>query len=40
MITRSGVNAFLELEKEYCCVDVRSPGEFTYGHIPGAVNIP
>ena len=21
-------------------VDVRSPGEYAYGHIPGAVNIP
>lgn len=26
--------------EELVCVDVRSPGEFRQGHIPGAVNIP
>jgi len=31
---------FLELRKVNPVVDVRSPGEFATGHIPGAVNIP
>ena len=31
---------FLELRKATPVVDVRSPGEFATGHIPGAVNIP
>lgn len=31
---------FLKLRKASPVVDVRSPGEYTTGHIPGAVNIP
>ncbi|HEX2920414.1 MAG TPA: tRNA 2-selenouridine(34) synthase MnmH [Bacteroidales bacterium] len=31
---------FLELSAEIPVIDVRSPAEFTNGHIPGAVNIP
>ncbi len=31
---------FLDLSVSLPVVDVRSPGEFSYGHIPGAVNIP
>jgi tRNA 2-selenouridine synthase len=31
---------FLKLASETPVVDVRSPSEFNYGHIPGAVNIP
>jgi len=31
---------FLDLSASLPVVDVRSPGEFSYGHIPGAVNIP
>ncbi len=31
---------FLSLRRHIPLVDARSPGEFTYGHIPGAVNIP
>lgn len=31
---------FLSLRRRISMVDVRSPGEFAYGHIPGAVNIP
>jgi tRNA 2-selenouridine synthase len=31
---------FLRLSAEIPVVDVRSPSEFTYGHIPGAYNIP
>lgn len=31
---------FLDLSVTLPVVDVRSPGEYSYGHIPGAVNIP
>jgi tRNA 2-selenouridine synthase len=31
---------FLELSKTLAVADVRSPSEFSAGHIPGAVNIP
>jgi len=31
---------FLALSGLYPVIDVRSPGEFVHGHIPGAVNIP
>jgi tRNA 2-selenouridine synthase len=31
---------FLSLRRRIPMVDVRSPGEYAYGHIPGAVNIP
>jgi len=31
---------FLKLRKKLPVADVRSPGEFAIGHIPGAVNIP
>jgi tRNA 2-selenouridine synthase len=31
---------FLELSETIPIIDVRSPSEFTYGHIPGAINIP
>lgn len=30
---------FISLKKEFQIVDVRSPGEFAEGHIPGATNI-
>ena len=32
--------AFLKEALTFPVVDVRSPGEFLQGHIPGAVNIP
>ncbi len=35
-----GINEFLVLRKEIPLIDVRSPGEFEQGHIPGAINIP
>ena len=31
---------FLRKAKTIPVIDVRSPGEFNHGHIPGAVNIP
>ena len=31
---------FLEKSKQIPIIDVRSPGEFEIGHIPGAINIP
>lgn len=31
---------FLQLATRYPVIDVRSPGEFASGHIPGAVNLP
>lgn len=35
-----GVSGFLELANEIPVIDVRSPSEFSCGHIPGASNIP
>jgi tRNA 2-selenouridine synthase len=34
------ISAFLDKSKNAQVVDVRSPAEFTHGHIPGAVNLP
>jgi tRNA 2-selenouridine synthase len=34
------VEEFMSLKKILPVVDVRSPGEFAEGHIPGAINIP
>jgi tRNA 2-selenouridine synthase len=34
------ISEFLKLSSEIPVVDVRSPGEFKTGHIPGAYNIP
>jgi tRNA 2-selenouridine synthase len=31
---------FLQQSTRFCVIDVRSPGEYTQGHIPGAINIP
>ena len=31
---------FLTLSETYVIIDVRSPSEFSVGHIPAAVNIP
>ena len=31
---------FLEQSALYPVIDVRSPGEFAQGHVPGATNIP
>ncbi len=40
MVQPINIATFLKLEKELAVIDVRSPGEFEKGHIPGAVNIP
>ncbi|MCW3489850.1 tRNA 2-selenouridine(34) synthase MnmH [Dethiobacter alkaliphilus] len=34
------VEQFIKNREQYLLVDVRSPGEFSLAHIPGAVNIP
>jgi len=38
--TRTDINTFLRLAETYPVADVRSPSEYSYGHIPGAFNIP
>ena len=40
MPTQTHVPTFLQKAQTLPIVDVRSPGEFAQGHIPGAVNIP
>ncbi|HBE40801.1 MAG TPA: tRNA 2-selenouridine(34) synthase MnmH [Bacteroidales bacterium] len=34
------IQKFLELSENFPVIDVRSPSEHIYGHIPGAINIP
>jgi tRNA 2-selenouridine synthase len=40
MPTLLPIDTFLQLAQTLPVVDVRSPGEYAQGHIPGAVNIP
>ena len=40
VIKRLSPGEFIGPEISAPVIDVRSPGEFAYGHIPGAVNIP
>jgi len=40
MTKEYSAKAFLQLQGSYSFVDVRSPGEFAAGHMPGCVNIP
>jgi len=40
MISELGIKDFYEAKPLLPLIDVRSPGEFEKGHIPGAVNIP
>lgn len=40
MISQIPADQFLKEAKNKPIIDVRSPGEFDQGHIPGAVNIP
>jgi tRNA 2-selenouridine synthase len=37
---KTGISEFLRLASQYKVIDVRSPKEFSVGHIPGAFNIP
>lgn len=39
-LNKLSAGEFLELRKTLPLADVRSPGEYAAGHIPGAVNIP
>jgi tRNA 2-selenouridine synthase len=39
-IQKTNIIRFLELSETIQIADVRSPSEFNFGHIPGAVNIP
>ena len=39
-IQKTNIIRFLELSENIPIADVRSPSEFNFGHIPGAVNIP
>ncbi len=40
MIIKTDIEEFLRLAEQYTVVDVRSPGEYTHAHIPGAVSLP
>ncbi|OFY84652.1 MAG: tRNA 2-selenouridine(34) synthase MnmH [Bacteroidetes bacterium RIFCSPLOWO2_12_FULL_35_15] len=40
MPTPINIHDFIELSKEHPIFDVRSPGEYNYGHIPGAISLP
>ena len=40
VLKKINVSKFLELSEIIPIADVRSPSEFSFGHIPGAVNIP
>jgi tRNA 2-selenouridine synthase len=39
-VEKLSVDKFLDLKGSIPVIDVRSPGEYQYGHIPGAHNIP
>jgi len=39
-IEKITIEKFLELEKRYPVLDVRSPGEYTHAHIPTAYSLP
>jgi tRNA 2-selenouridine synthase len=39
-IEKLSIDRFLELGKMFLILDVRSPGEYNYAHIPGAFNLP
>lgn len=40
LVTRTGIKEFLAGRKYSPVIDVRTPKEFKWGHIPGAINIP
>lgn len=39
-IQKLTIEEFLQLSKQHPVFDVRSPGEFTHAHIPGAISLP
>jgi tRNA 2-selenouridine synthase len=39
-IERINIEKFLQLSKQNLVIDVRSPGEYSHAHIPGAYNLP
>lgn len=39
-VTKIHIEEFLHLAQQHPILDVRSPGEFTHAHIPGAVSFP
>ena len=39
-VQKINIKQFLELSQTIPVADVRSPSEFNFGHIPGAINIP
>jgi len=39
-IEKLHIEEFLQCSRHSIIIDVRSPGEYNHGHIPGAVNIP
>ena len=39
-IKKLSITEFLKLSKQHPVLDVRSPGEYTHAHIPGAYSLP
>ncbi len=39
-VTRISIEEFLSLAQTHPVLDVRSPGEFSHAHIPGAHSLP
>jgi tRNA 2-selenouridine synthase len=39
-IQKITIEEFLKLAQQHPVLDVRSPGEYTHAHIPGAINLP
>ena len=39
-ITKLSITEYLKLSKDHPVLDVRSPGEFSHAHIPGAYSLP
>jgi tRNA 2-selenouridine synthase len=39
-IQKITIEEFLQLAKQHPVLDVRSPGEYTHAHIPGAISLP
>ena len=40
MIQKVKIDEFLALAQQYPVLDVRSPGEYSHAHIPGAYSLP